>query len=57
MRYVLPILIFVGYYISDYRLVRPIRKIISDKLLFSAAEIGMVSFSMYAIYVCCLSFY
>lgn len=56
-RYILPILIFSGYYISDFRLIRFLRKYISDKLLFCVTEIVMASYAGYAIYLCCLSKY
>lgn len=56
-RYVVPILFFVGYFISDYRLVRPIRKYISEKTLLSLCSLVLVSYSTYAIYLRCLCLY
>ena len=56
-RYVLPILFFTGYYISDFRLVRFVRKFISDKILFCFTEIIMTAYAGYAIYSCCLGRY
>lgn len=56
-RYILPILFFAGYYISDFRLVRFIRKYISEKKLFSVTEVIMTAYAGYAIYSCCLGKY
>lgn len=56
-RYLLPLLLMVAYYISDYRIVKYIRKFISQRMLVITASIGMTVYALFAIYTRCISLY
>ena len=56
-RYLIPLFPFVGYYISDYRMVAVLRKYISQKLLVSVASVASVIYASYCIYDLMLRYY